>query len=324
MEERITNDILSATGAKRIVETELIQGLWSGYGKILRCKLEGGKLESTVVKHVQLPAAVNHPRGWNTNRSHARKHKSYQVEIKWYAGLAKRSDENCRIPELYHFQDNGEELLMIMEDLNASGYPIRKSSISQSEVKVCLKWLANFHACYLQVHDENLWEKGSYWHLDTRPDELATMLDKELQLAAPKIDQILNRAKYQTVIHGDAKLANFCFSEDTERVAGVDFQYVGHGCGMKDVAYFLSSCLDEEDLQQNEVALLAFYFDALGLRLQKLGGGDNFQNIKAEWSELYAYAWTDFYRFLDGWSPGHWKMNAYSEAIKNKVLKALK
>ena len=46
-------------------------------------------------------------------------------------------------------------------------------------------------------------------------------------------------------MHGDAKLANFLFTSDHSQVAGVDFQYVGGGCGMKDVAYLLS-CLDED------------------------------------------------------------------------------
>jgi hypothetical protein len=38
---------------------------------------------------------------------------------------------------------------------------------------------------------------------------------------------------------------------------------------------------------------------------------------------MYAVAWTDFYRFLQGWSPGHWKIHGYSERLANAVLDRL-
>jgi len=70
MIDHVTKAILSATEAKQIVDTTLIHDLWSGYGKIMRCKLEVGVIPSVVVKHVQLLTSLDHPRGWNTNRSH--------------------------------------------------------------------------------------------------------------------------------------------------------------------------------------------------------------------------------------------------------------
>ena len=92
-----------------------------------------------------------------------------------------------------------------------------------------------------------LWECGSYWHLGTRPDELAALEDGPLKTTAPLIDQALRQSQFQTIIHGDAKLANFCFARhhntaNGSTVAAVDFQYVGAGCGIKDVTYFLGSC----------------------------------------------------------------------------------
>ena len=80
---------------------------------------------------------------------------------------------------------------------------------------------------------------GTYWHLDTRPEEFEKIEHKQLKSKAHRIDEILKECEFQTIVHGDAKLANFCFSEHGEGVAAVDFQYVGRGCGMKDVTYFL-------------------------------------------------------------------------------------
>ncbi|SMD31829.1 Ecdysteroid kinase [Reichenbachiella faecimaris] len=323
MTEQLKSIILKATQAQSIIQITQIQQLWSGYGQMMRCTLAGGIQPSAVVKHVQFPEATNHPRGWNTNLSHQRKLKSYHIEMSWYDSLATRCDKACRVPQIYHLTDQSHEMLMVMEDLNVAGYPIRKSEVSKIEMKACLSWLAHFHAKFMGVRHGKLWDMGTYWHLATRPDELAAMNDRPLQGAASAIDQTLTNAKYQTLVHGDAKLANFCFSVDGLQVAGVDFQYVGHGCGMKDVAYFLSSCLHEEDLTHCESELLTFYFEVLKKALTQYGQRIDFEEIQQEWSYLYDYAWADFYRFLDGWSPGHWKMHSYSKNIRDRVLKDL-
>ena len=105
---------------------------------------------------------------------------------------------------------------------------------------------------------KKLWQKGSYWHLSTRPDELKAMQHSKLKDAAKSIDEQLNNCKYKTLIHGDAKVANFCFADDMSSVAAVDFQYVGGGCGMKDVAYFLGSCLSSSECENYEKELLDF------------------------------------------------------------------
>ena len=53
------------------------------------------------------------------------------------------------------------------------------------------------------------------------------------------------------------------------QVAAVDFQYVGGGCGIKDVAYFIGSCLYEEDCERYEEGLLDWYFSQLKEALDK-------------------------------------------------------
>ncbi len=68
---------------------------------------------------------------------------------------------------------------------------------------------------------------------------------------------------FKLVVHGDAKLANFCFTPTRDAVAAVDFQYVGFGCGMKDVAYFISSCMNEYQAEQLEEDILNYYFQRL-------------------------------------------------------------
>ena len=92
---------------------------------------------------------------------------------------------------------------------------------------------------------------------------------------------------------------------------------------MKDLAYFISSCLDENESERREPQLLDRYFELLANALDRAGKGTDFMALEADWRALYPIAWTDFYRFLQGWSPGHWKLHRYSERLANEVLDSL-
>ena len=315
MNEHFKSIILKCTGASALFEKEVIQSLWSGYGKIIRIGLENASVDSVVVKHVQMPTGGNHPRGWNTDIGHQRKLKSYEVETTWYQNYSKKS--TARLPECLAIETKDDEVLMVLEDLDEAGYHLRKHALTWEEISECLKWLAQFHASYLEQTPEGLWEVGTYWHLDTRPQELEVLSDDKLKAAAHRIDEKLNNCNFKTFVHGDAKLANFCFSEDG-KVCGVDFQYVGGGCGMKDVAYFIGSCLNESECERLEALILETYFEHLQNALPEKN-----EALETEWRSLYRVAWADFHRFLKGWSPGHWKINSYSERITNEVINTL-
>ena len=300
--------------------TELIQELWSGYGQILRIKLVGGSSSTVIAKHISIPTTTNHPRGWNSNLSHQRKLKSYQVETAWYRHWSQRCENDCRIPKLLAFDQYDSENLIVLEDLDAAGYPARLHSVSNAQLYACLDWLANFHANFMGEKPNDLWETGTYWHLATRSEELEALDDLPLKNAAPTLDRTLTTARYQTFVHGDAKLANFCFSDSGQKVAAVDFQYVGGGCGMKDLAYFIGSCLDEAACEKREPKLLDRYFTTLRTALASKHPSIDPTALETEWRALFPIAWTDFHRFLKGWSPGHWKINSYSERLAREVV----
>jgi len=315
MNEYFRSVILERTGASALFEKEMIQELWSGYGKIMRIGLEQAAIETVVIKHVQLPRNKNHPRGWNTDIGHQRKVKSYQVETQWYESFSSHSA--ARLPHCLGIEKQDDEVLMVLEDLDAAGYYLRKRTLTWEAIASCLGWLAQFHASYMGKAPDGLWEVGTYWHLQTRPQELAVLKDQKLKEAASVIDDKLNSCSFKTFVHGDAKLANFCFTKEGQ-VAGVDFQYVGGGCGMKDVAYFIGSCLNEKESERLEAKILDTYFD----HLQSALGAIN-TALETEWRSLYRVAWADFHRFLKGWSPSHWKLNSYSERVTTEVINNL-
>jgi aminoglycoside phosphotransferase (APT) family kinase protein len=106
---------------------------------------------------------------------------------------------------------------------------------------------------------------------------------------------MLRSGRFQTIVHGDAKPDNFCFSDEGDRVASVDFQYPGGGPGIKDVAYLLYGTN-----ARDEPALLDRYFVSLRAQLDEPFRSEA-DAIEREWRTLYPIAAEDFRRFLAGW-----------------------
>jgi len=308
-------EIMQATA---VTATEPIQSLWSGYGQIVRIGLQNSaSAASVIVKHIEPPGlGATNARGWSGDVSHSRKLRSYEVEANWYRDWSSQCNGLSRVPHCFAVESFDRGHVFVLEDLDASGFPHRCGRLSDSQLDACLRWLANFHATFLNQSPEGLWQTGTYWHLDTRPDELAVMQEGPLKQAASLIDQRLSGCRFKTLIHGDAKVANFCFGEAEQEVAAVDFQYVGGGCGMKDVAYFLGSCLSDEECARREDQCLAVYFEELGTRV----GSSIAESLEQEWRRLFPWAWADFHRFLCGWCATHPKLTEYSRRMVQQVL----
>lgn len=276
--------ICEVTGAKRAQRLERIQSLWSGYGEVFRVALDGpGIAPTAVVKRVAPPASA---RG---TMSDTRKRRSYEVEQTFYRMFAPRCDDSCRVARLLASRSEGGEWWLVLEDLDAAGYAERRDPAHGVRLDACLAWLAAFHARFLGDRCNDLWPEGTYWHLATRLDELSAVTDRSLRDSAHTIDAQLREAMFQTLLHGDPKEANFCFSPDGRAVAAVDFQYAGRGCAMKDVAYLLHG---------HDDAHLDMYFRHLRSQLPPHVDVDA---LEAEWRALFPVAQRDFQRFLAGW-----------------------
>ena len=113
--------------------------------------------------------------------------------------------------------------------------------------------------------------------------------------AAAGLDAARSGARHQTLVHGDAKPANFCFGP--RGVAAVDFQYVGGGCGVRDVAYLLGGRGDPKGVSGD----VARYLDHLGRALAERQPRVDRDAVIAEWLGLFPVACRDFERFLAGW-----------------------
>ena len=120
MNRNFENYLLEITNSSECIELEVIQSLWSGYGKISRYQLVGSSLNAVVVKCIALGQSSEHPRGWNTNFSHNRKVKSYEIETHWYKHWSQRCPDNCRIPKFLGSFSEGNNQWIILEDLNSN------------------------------------------------------------------------------------------------------------------------------------------------------------------------------------------------------------
>ena len=307
----------------------IIQELWSGYGVIVKATIDGMPI---VVKHIDVTTVRANRRGWQSDFAHHRKVKSYQVETNFYREARFQCSDQCRVAKFLNadVDGNGQNALLILEDLDTAGYPARHQELDDSQLEACIAWLANFHSLFLGTSAQGLWDIGTYWHLDTRPDEYQSMPASPLKSIAPQINERLNSAVHKTIVHGDAKVANFCFADESSKrscgksqVAAVDFQYAGGGVGVKDLAYLISSCLSENEAEEREDELLNLYFRELSWALTHHHPEVNADAVEQEWRSLYPFAWADFCRFLEGWSPGHWKLNRYSKKITDRVIDEL-
>ena len=310
---------------------ETVQSLWSGYGNISRYRI-GSQL--VIIKTIDIQTQQrDHPRGWQSDFGHQRKLSSYLNELNFYQQIACKTDSHCRVPKLYVGQGDDYQLVFIMEDLNAQGFSLRyehapiihntpQSPLTVMEISPIadsvIKWLAYFHAQFMQtpalqsVDISQQWPQGSYWHLATRPDEYAKMPNSSLKQAAIYLDRQLQNATFQTLIHGDAKIANFCFGQENGEIAAVDFQYCGRGVGIVDVVYFLGSAFSSQTLTDFAPLMLDNYFAHIRYALQDRLDQVQLDRLEHEWRRLYPVAWADFERFLMGWSPGHHKLHTYS------------
>jgi thiamine kinase-like enzyme len=157
-----------------------------------------------------------------------------------------------------------------------------------------------------------LWEEGSFWQLGTRRHELDDLEDVWIRYGldttcAEEIHDILTTSRFRTVIHGDAKAANFFFYDGQEgyrntvartlRIGGYDFQYSGMATPLRDVAYFLCCSMRHDLIRDHEDALLLYYYNELCASLCQQDADEyHFDEMKS----IYDVCVVDLARFMAG------------------------
>ena len=265
------------------VSVETVCRLWGGMGYVY--ELSFGST-SFIVKRVNPdPDQVESLGG-------RRKAMSYKVEANFYDDYAMDliDDHNVQLPRPYLVERNGDKTTICMSKLDDA----KRGGLDSAVIT----WLAKLHAATWGKEANGLQPIGSYWYLETRPDEHASMPRKgwqgRLKRAARAIDARLKRDPMQCIIHGDAKEANILSCGD--QVAMCDFQYCGKGPPTRDLAYFLCTSTDPD----KEASLLELYYEELCKRLPD----DVVKPSFAQLNESLELAYCDYARFMSGW--GFW------------------
>ena len=301
--EQNVREGLRKIGADEVIDIVEIASVWKGYGKVFRVYLENYEVDSAVVK------VTYGVRDQNFSESHYRKQLSYKVETVWYQALG-TAEFGFRTPRyLGNFKGSGYSGL-VLEDLDTAGF-VGTDGVTDVQTKFSLQWLQAFHSTFLGQSYEWVWERGGYWHLDTRKTELAQMPEGPWKDNARQFDLALSRSIPLTLLHGDAKVSNFCWNGS--QAAAFDFQYVGKGAGIVDVMLFLRRVLGENPESGKVEDWLQFYCDCW-LRESRT----SLPWLKS-WIDLFPIAWADYDRFRLGWSPRA-KVSAFGQQQLQKGL----
>lgn len=188
-----------------------------------------------------------------------------------------------------------------------------------------------------------LWLNGGYTYLATRRSELADLeddtgsewsaafcdIDKEFGMSvADAVAHFLTpRGRAcESVIHGDVKSENLFTSKSGEEVAFFDFQYVGLGLGVCDLAKLFTCSVPLDMLaadiphklgmERGEKELLERYRRTMTERAREQG-----REAEYDWDEMVRHwetALVDWCRFQASW--GFWGNTEWLEARVRSIL----
>ena len=279
-----------------------------------------------------------------------RKAESYIIEANFYKHLAPTliKEYGLMMPMPYHVEqdDDDDGVTICMSYLE--GMPPKFSLNRNDNVYSVLTWLATLHAAtWSTVIDHThliecriIQTIGSYWHLDTRPNEHANMSTRgwegRLKLAACAINERLRRDNMQCCIHGDVKEANMLFIRNHGKKGDVssssnggrsdggivgmyDFQYCGRAPPTVDLAYFFCVSSVQQTTTNNYREYKQYYHQQILSKLKLKCCDKSHQSVQQlptldELEDSLELAFSDFQRFLCGL--GQWGSDITSIVIK--------
>ena len=208
---------------------------------------------------------------------------AYEREMKFYQHFSAECSLNP--PKFYGGADvSGEgDYLLLMEDLAGARFVSQLDVLSSADTLACVRSLAAMHAQYWRapklgdsagLYQFSDWAEiyepviRSGWPLFQQdfdvliPDQMRPMFEPG-NAAAGAIFKYFCERRPKTLLHGDARIENFCFDADSGEARAYDWQLAAAGPGIYDLIYFFANSVAPETLFEEGEALLKAYHASL-------------------------------------------------------------
>ena len=217
------------------------------------------------------------------SRSTAALQRLYEREVSFYQLLA--SKVSIRTPECFFARrDENDDFLLILEDLSPAALIDQFGGIDVEMARHGLTALAGLHGPTHALEDlhRSSWLRGvsealAPLYASVLPalfDQFLVRydgrLDDDVRVMVMTLRERLSQfSGYTTphpcVTHGDFRTDNLLIDacDGVVPLAVVDWQTVGVGSPLLDVAYFLTTSLSPEDCIRHETELIDYYLDAM-------------------------------------------------------------
>jgi aminoglycoside/choline kinase family phosphotransferase len=206
------------------------------------------------------------------------------AEARFYRDLA--GDVPVRVPHAYYAETEGDQYVMVLEDLDASGcrFPHPKDADIEFRARNIVEQLATLHAQYWESprFDEGgdlawLSSKGTgdagggskfiKMAVDSLGSQLGPDFARIADLYLARTGDIVKLwgARPRTLVHGDPHMGNLFVDEAAGgRTGFLDWAVLSHAPGMRDVAYVLCNSVPADVRAAGEKEWLARYCELLG------------------------------------------------------------
>lgn len=203
----------------------------------------------------------------------------YEREVRFYRELGGRFE--MRIPRCYHAAMEGDDFLLLLEDLGGLRPGDDVAGCSAAEAEAAVAAIARLQAAWWQgprvdaldwmpmvnapVHQmaETAYQAVLPAFLESFGDRLSPRLRRLSEDLATRIVAVLDASVEppRTLLHGDYRLDNLFFGGG--EVAAVDWQIACRGRGAFDLGYFLSGSVDTALRRAEEQRLLRLWHETV-------------------------------------------------------------